>query len=70
MAVKRGKIYARQRQNLGEIAPIEAPFSIQIDVCSVCNMRCKFCFHSDYDAIERNNVKFVMMDYKFFSEDY
>ena len=68
MAVKRGKIYARQRQNLGEIAPIEAPFSIQIDVCSVCNMRCKFCFHSDYDAIERNNVKFGMMDYKLFQK--
>ena len=60
-AIRQGKIYARERINLGSAVPLEVPFSVQIDVCSACNMKCKFCYHSDSEAIKREGVKFGMM---------
>jgi len=31
------------RTNLGEVAPLEAPFVLMIDPSSACNLRCTFC---------------------------
>lgn len=59
--IRRAKIYSRERVNLGDVLPLEIPFSVQIDICSVCNMQCKFCFHSDLDAIKKYNVHFGYM---------
>ncbi len=67
-AVKMAKIYARPRQRLEQVVPLEAPFSVQLDVCSACNMKCSFCFHSDLEAIEREHVRFGMMDYALFTK--
>lgn len=65
-AVKQGKIYSRKRTNLEEVIPLEVPFSIQIDICSACNMKCNFCFHSDLEAIKRAGVTFGFMPYELF----
>ena len=46
-AVKMAKIYARPRQPLEKVIPLDAPFSVQLDICSACNLKCSFCFHSD-----------------------
>lgn len=59
--IKRAKIYSRERVNLGDVLPLEIPFSVQIDICSVCNMQCRFCFHSDLNAIKKHNVHFGYM---------
>lgn len=67
-AVKRGKIYARERVNLGEVVPLEAPFSVQVDICSVCNLRCNFCFHSDSEAIKKAGIRFGLMSYELFTK--
>lgn len=67
-AIAKAKIYSRPRQSLEKLIPLEAPFSVQIDICSLCNMKCNFCFHSDEKAIARNNVKFGMMDYTLFTK--
>lgn len=67
-AIKRGKIYANQRVNLGEAAPLDVPFSVQIDVCSACNMKCRFCFHSDLDAIKKGEAEFGYMSYELFTK--
>ncbi len=67
-AIKRGKIYARERVNLGEVAPLEAPFSIQVDICSACNLRCDFCFHSDSEAVKRAGIHFGLMSYEMFTK--
>ena len=66
-AIKRGKIYARERVSLEKVIPLMTPFSVQIDVCSACNMQCNFCFHSDFDAINRSQVKFGLMTFELFS---
>lgn len=65
-AIRQGKIYSRERVDLGAVVPLEVPFSVQIDVCSACNMKCSFCFHSDLSAIEQAKVKFGLMPYELF----
>ena len=63
-AIKRAKIYARQRTPLEKVIPLEAPFSVQIDICSACNLQCNFCFHSDKAAIDDANIKFGVMQWE------
>lgn len=65
-AVIKPKINSRPRVELGKVAPIKIPFSIQIDICSACNMKCNFCFHSDAEAIAKGNCTFGMMSYELF----
>ena len=43
MKAKRNNVVNNQRVNLGEVLPLETPFSLFIDVCNACNFRCKFC---------------------------
>ena len=65
-AIRQGKIYSRKRTNLEDVIPLEVPFSIQIDICSACNLKCNFCFHSDLEAIKRAGVSFGYMSYELF----
>lgn len=65
-AVRQGKIYATKRMRLEEVIPLEVPFSVQIDVCSACNIQCDFCVHSDYDAIKTAGVKWGIMSFELF----
>lgn len=51
MSAKRSNIVNAQRVNLGEVLPLNTPFSLFIDVCNACNFRCKFC------AIQTNEMK-------------
>lgn len=67
-AIKRAKIYARQRTPLQEVIPLDVPFSVQIDICSACNMKCAFCFHSDLEAIKKAQVKFGAMSLELFQK--
>lgn len=67
-AVKQPKIYSRPRVELGKVAPLVAPFSIQIDICSACNMKCNFCFHSDSEAIAKAECQFGLMSYEVFTK--
>lgn len=65
-AVIQPKINSRARVELGKVAPLKMPFSIQIDICSVCNMKCNFCFHSDLEAIAKARCQFGFMSYEVF----
>ncbi len=37
------------RQVLGEIYPLDTPFTVIIDVSEVCPFTCSYCFRSDFD---------------------
>lgn len=67
-AIKRAKIYARERTPLEEVLPLETPFSVQIDICSACNFKCNFCFHSDIDTIQKSGIKFGAMSFELFKK--
>lgn len=56
--------YDRRRQVLGDIYPLDTPFTVIIDASEACNFKCKYCFRStepqretwgDY-AIDRKNM--------------
>lgn len=66
-AIKRGKIYSRERVRLEEVIPLKVPFAVQIDICSACNLKCRFCFHSDRDAIKNAKIGFGSMSYELFT---
>ena len=46
------RIYSADKITLEEVVPLETPFSVHIDVCSVCNFKCSFCFQADYDGMK------------------
>lgn len=43
MKAKKNSIVNTERVNLGEVLPLDVPFSLFIDVCNACNFKCKFC---------------------------
>lgn len=67
-AIKRAKIYSRERTPLEKVVPLEVPFSVQIDICSACNLKCNFCFHSDFEAVQKSGVKFGVMSFSVFTK--
>ena len=50
--VVRPRIYSATKVLLEDIVPLETPFSVHIDVCSVCNFKCSFCFQADENKQE------------------
>lgn len=60
-AIKRGKIFARPRMELGEAAPLAAPLSLEIDVSGLCNLQCKFCFRNDSVSKETATPSYSFM---------
>lgn len=60
------KINNDKRHDLRDVVPLEKPYSLMIDICDVCNMKCKFCFHSDAEAIKTSGVQFGVMSEELF----
>ena len=46
-AVVKPRIYHQKKQKLEDLVPLQTPFSVHIDVCSLCNFKCSFCFQAD-----------------------
>jgi sulfatase maturation enzyme AslB (radical SAM superfamily) len=61
-AIKRAKIYSSPRIRLETVIPRDTPFSIEVDIASVCNLKCKFCFHSDIEKIKESGISFGIMN--------
>jgi len=39
--------YNRDRKKLGEVLPLDTPFTVILDTSERCNFRCSYCFRSD-----------------------
>ena len=46
-AVIKPRIHHQKKQKLENAVPLKTPFSVHIDVCSLCNFKCSFCFQAD-----------------------
>lgn len=62
------KFNIEERIPLQDVIPLDIPFSVQIDVASVCNMKCNFCFHSDLEAMKKYNLKVGIMKFDLFKK--
>ena len=59
----------RDRKVLANVLPLKTPFTVAIDIISVCNFKCKFCFHSiDKDKQRELNFNPGTMNYEIFEE--
>lgn len=59
----------RKRKKLSDVLPLDTPFTIAIDIVSLCNFKCRFCFHSiDKDKLKNLNFTPGFMDYDLFTK--
>ncbi|HPS21087.1 MAG TPA: radical SAM protein [Candidatus Omnitrophota bacterium] len=56
------RVYSAPKVKLETVVPLDTPFSVHIDICSLCNFKCKFCFQSDDAAIREKKLKRGFMD--------
>lgn len=56
-AVIRPRIHSAQKKPLQELLPIRTPISAHIDVSSVCNYKCSFCFQADAPGMKAVGLK-------------
>lgn len=58
-----------KRAILAEVLPLKTPYTMHIDVCSVCNFKCTFCFHSlDTHKLKKSGFNPSIMDFDLFKD--
>ncbi len=62
------RVYSAKKTKLETVIPLETPYSVHIDVCSLCNFKCNFCFQADDYAINKKGLKRGLMDLKLFKK--
>jgi radical SAM protein with 4Fe4S-binding SPASM domain len=67
-SIKRAKIYSSERLDLNLVLPLNTPLSVEIDICSICNFACKFCFQHDKESLKKYNFKLKAMDFDLFKK--
>ena len=45
--VVRPRIHSAKKRPLEELVPLKTPISAHVDISSLCNYRCSFCFQAD-----------------------
>jgi radical SAM protein with 4Fe4S-binding SPASM domain len=58
------RIHSASKRSLEELVPLLTPISAHIDISSVCNYKCSFCFQADLKGMKAVNLKrgFMPMD--------
>ena len=56
------RIFHQKKVDLQDALPLDTPFSVHIDVCSLCNFKCTFCFQNDKEGMKESGVKWGMME--------
>ena len=51
-AVIRPRIHSANKRPLEDILPLRTPISAHIDISSVCNYKCSFCFQADMEGMK------------------
>jgi radical SAM protein with 4Fe4S-binding SPASM domain len=67
-AVIQPRIHSAAKVPLENQIPLATPFSVHIDVCSVCNYKCSFCFQADNKAMKEVGLKRGMMELELFQK--
>jgi len=62
------RVYSSKKTQLENVIPLSTPFSVHIDPCSLCNLKCRFCFQSDEKLIKEKKLKRGFMDMRLFKK--
>lgn len=65
-AMNKQALYEADRNQLSDIVPLSTPFSVSIDVASVCNFKCKYCAQSLGAGFDKRHFKRKIMNYDLF----
>lgn len=60
------KSYNQERHILGEVLPLDTPYTILVDISDVCNLRCRYCFRYDDSIKAEDYRKNKLMDWDTF----
>lgn len=58
----------RKRTPLQDVIPLDAPIAIQLEVSTICNLRCRFCLHGNDTVMEKASVKKGLFDLNLFKK--
>lgn len=64
----RARVYSAKKTKLETVIPLDTPYSVHIDVCSLCNFKCNFCFQADEEAINKRGLKRGLMSFELFKK--
>jgi len=67
-AVIRPRIHSANKKPLQDILPVRTPISAHIDVSSVCNYKCSFCFQADMEGMKKAGLKRGLMELTMFKK--
>jgi MoaA/NifB/PqqE/SkfB family radical SAM enzyme len=67
-AVNKPRIDVGARVELGSVVPVPVPFTLLIDVCNICNLKCDFCFQADAETMKTINYKKGLMKFDLFKK--
>ncbi|MGE4232303.1 MAG: radical SAM/SPASM domain-containing protein [Bacteriovoracia bacterium] len=67
-AIVRPRVFSAEKSLLQDVVPLDTPYSAHIDIASLCNFRCTFCFQSDKQALKEKGVKQGFMDINLFKK--
>lgn len=59
---------AENREKLEAIIPLKTPLSMQIELASACNFKCKFCIHGNEKLLKGGKYKSGIMAYETFTK--
>lgn len=62
------RVDSSEKIALENVIPLRTPFSAHIDVCSVCNFKCSFCFQADNEGMKAAKLKRGMMPLELFKK--
>ena len=66
--VVRPRIYAAEKRPLEELVPLKTPISAHVDISSLCNYRCSFCFQADTKGMKDVGLKRGFMEFSMFKK--
>ena len=62
------RVFNSEKTELENVVPLDTPYSVHIDICSICNFKCNFCFQSDPEAMSKKGYKYGSMSFDLFKK--
>jgi len=66
--VIRPRIHSAEKKPLQDLLPMKTPISAHVDISSICNYRCSFCFQADTKGMKEVGLKRGWMEVDMFKK--
>jgi radical SAM protein with 4Fe4S-binding SPASM domain len=66
--IVRPRIHSAEKKPLEDLVPLKTPISAHVDISSLCNYRCSFCFQADTQGMKDVGLKRGFMEFSMFKK--